>query len=256
VIGRYARALLLFGFAAMIARLFQTGDMAKYMSPSLDPLTALAGAVLALMGVVELARGGEARAEAHPSGPDHDEHGGHDWGEQATTVGLLLVPLLLGLFVPPRALGAAALGGESVVGALIVYAPNDVRRAASPPPPPAPIEDVPDLLGYLRRAGVDGVGQRARAVGIALPDAALQPGELALLRFSIAHCVADAQPLGVLVDASGAGARPESLATGGWVVVEGTIDVRERDDRRYVTIVADRVAPTDEPAQPYVRAGI
>ncbi len=51
---RFVRASLLLAFAALIGKLLLTGEMVKYMSPALDPLTALAGLVLGAMGVVEL----------------------------------------------------------------------------------------------------------------------------------------------------------------------------------------------------------
>ena len=63
----YARAALLGGFALLIAKLFLANQMVKYMSPSLDPLTALTGALLAVMAVMEL------RAARAP-GPLAEEH--------------------------------------------------------------------------------------------------------------------------------------------------------------------------------------
>ena len=248
MIHRYVRAALLFGFALLIAKLFVAGEMVKYMSPALDPLTALAGVVLAAMGVVEL-RGG--RADEPPEGAIDDHGLGADRAEQAVTSLLLVVPLALGFLVVPRALGASALGGEEVANLLLSFGAGPApARAAVPAPPPARIEDVPDLLAYLGRHGEAGLGQRVHVTGRVARSPRLEPDELALLRFSIAHCVADARPLGLLVVA----ARADTWAPDQWVRVEGTLDRRERDGDRLVSIVAETIAPIEEPSNPYLAA--
>ncbi len=188
---RLLRAVLLFGFAALVAKLFIAGEMVKYMAPALDPLTALTGVVLAAMGVVELA-GGSRHA--------HDHEHASDALEQSLTYALVILPLALGIFVTPRALGAGALGGESVASLLLAYAPGSAPVPGTAPPAPAkPIADTADILAYLQQAGVSGLGQRVHAVGLAIRSDALGEREFALLRYSIAHCVADARPLALLV---------------------------------------------------------
>lgn len=121
--GWLGRALLLLGLAFLIGKLFVAGEMVKYMSPTLDPLTALTGIVLAALGVLELVGAGRdgGRALHEPSrfsamsalARRHDE-GPHPAGlEDGLTDVLVLVFILLGLAVAPRALGSGALGGES-----------------------------------------------------------------------------------------------------------------------------------------------
>jgi len=238
--GRLLRAGLLLGFAGLIAKLFAAGEMVKYMTPALDPLTALTGVALAAMGVIELLGRGEAWESSRHAG------GGLD---QGLTYGLVLLPLALGLSVTPRALGPSALGGEGVAGLLLTFAPG-VAASGAVPPPTRPLADVPDLLAYLRQAGVGGVGQRVRATGVVARSDALGTDEFALLRYAIAHCVADARPLALLVTGvSAPGSAPDQ-----WVEVEGVLAVRERDGDRLVTIVAERVTPVEEPRNPYLSA--
>jgi uncharacterized repeat protein (TIGR03943 family) len=253
------RAAVLFGLAGLIGRLLLTGEMVKYMSPSLDPLTALAGIVAASMGLFEL-----RQTVSHlPSGAASDsdeplEHGeapGH-WSDQMVTAVVILVPILVGIFLTPRALGVGALGGEPINGLLLTLAPGSAT--ARPPARPAgtpPLEDVQGLIDALRAQGDGAFGQRIRATGVAAPGSDLADDELALLRFTIAHCVADARPLAVLVVAhdaqhvsAGAGALDQ------WVLVEGMLTTRERDGALLVTIQADRIERVSEPANPYVRS--
>ena len=236
---RLARSALLLGLAVLIAKLFATGQMALYMSPALDPLTALAAVVLASMGVLEAWVGlrGARAGHTEPAGVD-----------QTLTYLLVLVPLLLGLFVAPRALGSSALGGENVSSLVLSFA-----RQASPTAAgltTQPIDDVADLLAFLRRAGEAGVGQHVHALGLVARSNDLEPNEFVLLRYSIAHCVADARPIALLVVAPGAAA----WRTDTWVEIDGRLGSRERAGDRLVSILADRIVPTEEPSNPYLQA--
>ena len=238
--GRLVRAALLLGFAGLIAKLFAAGQMVKYMTPALDPLTALTGVALAVMGVVELLGSGDA-----------GDSGSHSGGvlDRGLTYGLVLLPLALGLFITPRALGSGALGGEAVARLLLTFASSSATPGSAPPPARPP-GDVAELLAYLRQAGVGGVGQRVRVMGVVARSDALETDEVALLRFAIAHCVADARPLALLV----AGGPVAGTAPDQWVEVEGVLALRERDGDRLVTIVAERVSVVEEPRNPYLSA--
>jgi uncharacterized repeat protein (TIGR03943 family) len=234
---RLARGALLLGFGALIAKLFAAGEMVRYMAPALDPLTALTGVVMAAMGVVEIA-GGSRHAHAHAA----------DAIEHALTYALVILPLALGLLVTPRALGAGALGGESVARLLLAYAPGPSPAAGATPPRPAkPIADTADLLGYLREAGLSGAGQRVRASGLALRADGLGAGEFVLLRYAIAHCVADARPVALLVAGHG-----DRMVVDRWVEVEGALAVTERDGSQLVTIAAEGARTIPEPPNPYL----
>jgi uncharacterized repeat protein (TIGR03943 family) len=234
---RLLRGLLLLGLAAMIGRLFASGEMVKYMSPALDPLTALAGLALVGMGLVELLGGGESEEHASPS-------------EQLLTSLVLLVPLALGLLYAPRALGAAALGGERIEGLLLSFGSEPAPPRSAPPPLARPIEDTPDLLAYLRQAGEQGVGQRVRLAGMVVRSEALASDEFGLLRYSIAHCVADARPVALLVRGGAAAAQ----AGDEWVQVEGRLASLERDGERLVAVEAETIRAIAEPANPYLAA--
>jgi uncharacterized repeat protein (TIGR03943 family) len=238
----YIRAALFFGFAVLIAKLFIANEMVKYMSAALDPLSVLTAVVLAIMGAMELRLGHAGRVM-------RDREDTSDPTEQLLTSLVLVVPLAIGLFMTPRALGASALGGESISGLLLTFPSAPAASdTAPPPPPPRPIEDVSDLLAYLRQHGVAGVGQRVQATGFVAPSEDLGSDELGLLRYSIAHCVADARPLGLLVVARD----DATWATDQWVQVTGTLQSRERDGDYLVTIVADSVTAIPEPSNPYL----
>jgi len=242
------RAVLLLASAGVIVKLFAAGEMVKYIAPPLDPLTALTAIVFAVMGAMEAGRAlfGRHASSGDDDVPGHDHEAG-DLLERLVTFGLVLLPLGLALFVSPRALGSSALGGERVTGMLLTFAPS--ATTATPPAPSAePLDDVGPLLAYLRKVGDAGIGRPARVTGMVVRSGALGPGEFVLLRYSIAHCVADARPVALLVAAR---AIPD-VAPDQWVEIEGDVASRERDGDRVVSIVARRITVVDEPRSPYL----
>jgi uncharacterized repeat protein (TIGR03943 family) len=236
---RLARAALLIGLGLVIAKLLLTGQMHYYLSPGLDPLSALTGALLVGMGALELRRVREPAGRVST--------------DLVVTLGVLAVPLLLGLTYTPRGLTTGALGGTPAAHLVLAFdagppSPVDV----APPAPRRAIDDVADLLGYLRQAGQTGVGQHVRVRGLVAHDDGLAADQFVLLRYSIVHCVADAQPLGFLV-------LNVPQTTGGWpsdqwVEIDGTLATQSRGGDRLVAIQADQIRPSEEPLEPYVSA--
>src|ERR671932_402037 len=125
--------------------------------------------------------------------------------------------------------------------------PRAVQSAAGPPE--QPIRDVPDLFRYLRTAGEGGVGQPVHLVGMVAHGDSLAADEFVLLRYSIVHCVADAQPLGLLVQTPDASAGASSAT---WVEVDGTLASTQHGGAHLVSVIASRVSPTREPPDPYL----
>ena len=78
----------------------------------------------------------------------------------------------------------------------------------------------------------------------------LAPNEFVLVRYAIVHCVADAQPLGVLIVAP----RGLSLGSDQWVEVDGTLTSEARGGSHLVGIRAEQIVPSDEPPDPYILA--
>jgi len=236
---RFVRSGVVLGTGVLIAKLLVTGQIHYYLSPTFDGLTAVTGLVLGGMGALELWRA----LRRSPS--VQAEHGGLD---AMLSLGVLAVPLVAGLLLSPRALGVSGLGGTPVSRLVLAF---DTEQAATPskaPAPRQPIADVGDLMAYLRRAGMGGVGQPVRALGLVARSEDLPPNEFVLVRYTIVHCVADAQPLGFLVVA------PDAVNVRGdqWVEVDGTLASELRGVDRLVGIQASRIVPTDEPTDPYV----
>jgi uncharacterized repeat protein (TIGR03943 family) len=242
--------VLLVGVTGLIVKLMLTGQMVKYMSPALDPLTLAAASVVLVMALAELSQVWRrpAAEHHHEATAEPDEHGHTHGGraEQALTVLLLGGSLALGLLLTPRALTTAALGGEDLAAYLLAFGPPPASRPVSMAAS-QPIEDVPELLSFVQRVGEGSLGQRVRVTGLVAPGGGLLPGEFAIMRYAIVHCVADARPLGLLISYNGA--TPPSSQ---WIEIEGVIALRERQGNRWLTIEATATRPVAEPANPYV----
>ncbi len=242
MIHHLARGLLLVALAGLIARLLVTGQLALYMSPALNPLTGCTGVILAAMGAFELwsaTRGGNAvDAGAHSAGLD-----------EGLTYLLVLLPVGLGLLTVPRALDSAALGGQDASRVVIAYSPIPVSGPVVPPA--QPIEDIASLFKYLRTAGEGGVGQPVHLVGMVARGESLSDGQFVLLRYTIVHCVADAQPIGLLVRTLPA---LSASTTNQWVEIDGTLASTDQGGSHLISVVATRVVPTDEPPDPYLQS--
>jgi uncharacterized repeat protein (TIGR03943 family) len=244
------------------------------MSPAFDPLTAATGAILAGMGAHEVwfAMLGRSRAGAHEKhgrpgaessrsgtgaherwwamdgrpGAESSRHGSRL--DEALSYALVLLPVGLGLLTAPRALDPNALGGQDATRVVVAY--SSTPPSGSVGPPVQPIRDVADLFSYLRTAGEEGVGQPVHLVGMVARGDTLSADQFVLLRYSIVHCVADAQPLGLLVEMPD---ESQGVSTAAWVEVDGTLASTQRGGAHLISVLARRVAPTSEPPDPYLQ---
>ena len=124
-------------------------------------------------------------------------------------------------------------------------------RLIAPGPPTQPIEDVADLFTYLRTAGEGGVGQPVHLIGVVARGSSLPADQFVLLRYTIVHCVADAQPIGLLVRLPPGAAES---TTNAWVQIDGTLASTEQGGAHLISVLATRITPTDEPPEPYLRS--
>jgi uncharacterized repeat protein (TIGR03943 family) len=168
--------------------------------------------------------------------PHEHRRGWHLW--------LLALPLLIGLLVPQRPLGAtaAALRGLATLGA----PPASGAGALSLPP------DQRDILEWIR--ALEGVpdsfalnGQPADVIGFVYRDARTPPGRFYAARFGITCCAADAAAFGIEVDWPA-----DDLAGDTWVRVRGSVEVLPGAERPRLLLHAPSVEIVPEPAQPYL----
>lgn len=251
---RWTQAVLLGLTGLYFAYTVASGHIRNYIAPRYMWLTWLAAGILLLLAVVralELGRGAGDHGHAHSGCDpvcDHDHGGGRIGGWVG--IGIVALPVVLGVLVPSQPLDSRAIEG-SISGSL-----GSIQAALGNVIDIAPQER--NVLDWLRAFNTaDDLaqlsGQEAELVGFVYRDARFERAtQFMIARFVISCCVADAQAIGIVVESPQAG----SLSEDTWVRVRGTFEVKEFDGVRSPVLVAfpgeDGLTPSDPPDHPYL----
>jgi len=162
--------------------------------------------------------------------------------------GLLLVslPVLLGVIVTPRPLGAAALSNREVslesLTSVALQERTAVLRASE--------RTVLDWLIEFQRADnpADLSGQEAQVIGFVYRDSRFTDDTFMAGRFIVSCCVADADPIGLIVQSADAG----QFAEDQWLEIRGAFQMGTFDGQETPLLIATEINPVDPPAQPYL----
>jgi uncharacterized repeat protein (TIGR03943 family) len=240
------QALLLAGLGLYLIEKLWSGAVFFYINERFLPLIVF-GAVAALA----LAAGAawrwlrpEPEHDHHAPDPDHAPARLPVW-----TVALVGLPLLLGLAVPARPLGASAIDSKGLNtsgGALLTVAGG----------PAVQLEIAPDqrtVLDWVRAFNYADdpavfTDQPADVIGFVYRPAGLGPRQFMVSRFIVTCCAADASGVALLVEWPDAPA----LVENDWVRVRGAVRVAELDGRPIPLVQAASVEPTEQPEHPYM----
>lgn len=181
--------------------------------------------------------------------PSHDHAHDHNHDHNLTWVGLFIValPLILGWLVPPRPLGAGAIGNREIgLGTLSsVAAPTGNENMGLV----AGEKNIMDWLNDFQHQDVSAfVGQEAHVIGFVYRDDRFTANTFMIGRFVLSCCVADAAPVGLVVQTADA----IQLDGDQWVDVTGHFIVDTFDGIEMPILVADTLTETEPPAQPYL----
>ncbi len=252
------KALALVAMGLFLYSRYLTGSLLFYINERFVWLTVLASIGFVLVGLSYRYRAQYSDPHGHHDHDhhdhhDHDHHDHHDHGDhqhgQLTWAGLLLVvsPIVLGLLIPPKPLGAAAMGNRdlSVKSLTSVAAPENAILSK-----PKADKNILDWLIEFQSAGSPAAltGKTAKVTGFIYRDERFGPNEFMVSRFTISCCAADAAPLGLLVRA----ANPVTLPDDSWVEVRGQFEAGQLDGEAVPIIVAAEIIPTEVPEQPYL----
>jgi len=158
------------------------------------------------------------------------------------------VPLIIGLIIPSKPLGAAAVGtnGVNMSYTGLNGSANSTQLTTS-----SADRNVLDWVkAFNMTSNVDEfTGQSADLIGFVYRDIRFdkQP-RFMVARFTISCCVADAVAIGVIVQSDQA----PKLAPDSWIHVKGKFQVQDFNNQKTPILVADLVQPTTQPDQPYL----
>jgi uncharacterized repeat protein (TIGR03943 family) len=232
---RAVKTFVLIALGAFLYSRLMNGTLLFYINQRFVTLTLLAAVGLILVGASYYRR------------PEQEQEHSHD---ALSWVGLLIVslPMVLGWLVPPKPLGAAAIGNREI----------NIGTLSSVTPPRGGIEsglvtgerNILDWLTEFQRLSDPAAfaGQAAHVIGFVYRDDRFSQDRFMVARFTVSCCVADAAPIGLIVQ------WPESasLPTDQWVEVSGRFAVGVFDGAEIPVLVAEEIVPTEPPAQPYL----
>jgi uncharacterized repeat protein (TIGR03943 family) len=241
---------LLLAVGGISVRLGVTDAALAYVKPGMQPLLAVAGVFLVVLGgltVVRAFRGKPDPVDLH--GHTDDEILGHQPGHGPAVAWLLTLPLLALLLVAPPPLGAFAASRQS-------DRPPTARETAFGALPPAGADGVVELpvSEYVYRALYDEAeslaGETVRLSGFVTPTEDPETAFM-LTRFMLACCAADGQAINVAVRTD----QPAPPADT-WLEIDGTWEPRPGHVPGEYTpdpplLQAETIREIEAPSQPY-----
>jgi uncharacterized repeat protein (TIGR03943 family) len=205
--------------------------------------------------------GSDDHGHSHDQGDDHyhdhyhdhgHDHADHNHEHRLTWVGALLVltPIILGIVVTPRPLGASAMDVRQVdvTTAGIGSLPAAVRAAQEKAAGERNVLEWNQTFQTTQDAHTALAGEPVDVIGFVYRDERFGNDQFFVTRFVVSCCAADAAVSGVVVE------WPEgaALETDAWVRVTGTLAAGQLGDTTLPVVRAQSVDPVDPPQQPYL----
>ena len=226
------KALTLLGLGLYLYSRIYTGTLLFYINQRFAWLVMMAGIVL-------MAVSGSYR---YRSNDDHAHHAhAFSWG------GVVLIGILiaLGLLVPPKPLGASAMGNREVnLGTLVSSQGNSVM------PTRGGEKNILDWLIAFQNTPDPAAftDQSAHLIGFVYRDDRFNSESFMLSRFVVSCCVADATAIGLIVRSPQAASLPGDQ----WVEVSGHFEPGEFSGKPTPILVTEAITRTTAPNQPYL----
>lgn len=247
------KGLLLLGLGIFLFTRITSGTLNYYISQRFDWLTV--AAVIGLLVVGMSYRYLLQEAEDTPAAPDDpapvpsgevDHHHGHALGWSGFV--LISLPIVLGLLVPPRPLGVAALQNREIsAGGIDSVLPAAVRTSV--------VQDssertILDWVLAFHQGERPAETDTADVVGFVYLDVATEEVQFTLTRFVVGCCAADAMAVGLPVNLAAGLVSEGELEEGQWVRVVGQFAARGGND--IPVLMAEQLEAVPEPNQPYL----
>ena len=243
---RALKGLVLIGLALFLTSSIRNGTLLFYINRRFAWLTWIATILLVLIAFAYQRTARTRQSQDHAQDSVRDHHA-HPHGRESAWIALALValPLLLGLLVPPRPLGAQAVEGREVnTGG--VGLDNDELLFSRP----AAERNILDWLRAFNAASDPSLwnSEGATVIGFVYRDDSFAVGQFMVSRFVVSCCVADATVVGLIVR------WPDSLdlPLDGWVEVRGAFEAGQFKGEPSPILIADSVKPISPLDQPYL----
>lgn len=237
----------------LAGRLFG-GTLSYYIHPRFNGLVGGTAIVLILVGIIyavqhrqQLLTGMNEDHHDHPHEHDSDHPHSHDLSWLGLSI--LMIPVILGIMIQPKPLGAPALDNRDVSAGALSSAktPGSSKLAFTSDSGERNILEWLYLFQTSKDAS-DFDGQQAKVVGFVYRDDRFLDSQFLVSRFTVSCCVADAFPVGLIVQ------WPDTpdLLDDEWVEVTGRFEERDFAGYSIPVLIADTVSKTAVPSEPYL----
>ncbi|HEY3342565.1 MAG TPA: TIGR03943 family protein [Anaerolineae bacterium] len=242
------KAVVLAGLALMFYAKISDGTLTFYINARFAWLSFVAVLIFAALAMTLVYQITERRRAEQMNEREHERIPLLVNGRKLSWAGvaIMAIPMLLGLIVPARPLGASAVSSRGI-GLNAPDRPGTAKGSQNAQSGPK------NVLDWLRDFGSNAdpasfKGQAVDVTGFVYRDPRNGTEQFWVSRFTISCCVADATAIGMLVQT----AQAASLKNDSWVHVTGKLDVGEFAGEKVPMILPDKISPTDQPQNPYL----
>jgi putative membrane protein len=255
---RVSKVVILLGLGFYFIYMITSGSINNYINPQWAWLCWTACGLFFLLGGVSgyaLIREWQARrlvaaiALAEQTGNDHDHghsHNGHTHTAVSWPVlGVLVVPLVLGMGVPSKALGSSSMSNNAGSAA------SFVEKSGVPHDDPIRWNIWDWQRTYNANVHPDDWfnGRQADVTGFVYHPQGVEPDQFVLARYVMRHCAADAFGVGLLVRWPGG----DKLPSDTWVHIGGSMLIDKFQGEETLLMVAQNLDDKiGEPDTPYI----
>lgn len=227
-----------------LAEKLWSGSIFFFINQRFVPLI-LFGAAAAIVLAAGAAWLWARRPTAHAHDHDHARTPAHfPFG----TVVLVTLPLVLGLAIPARPLGASAVDNKGLnTSAPLSASGGGAATTLQIAPEERTILDWVRAFNYAPDASAFN-DQPADVVGFVYRNNRLAENQFMIGRFIVTCCAADASAVALIAEWPEAAQLPENA----WVRVRGPVRAAELDGQAIPLIAATHVEPVAQPEQPYM----
>ncbi len=241
---RYSQSLLLIALGVFLTAKIVSGKLTWYIHPRFIPLTILAVIVLVLIGLVVFRAGNQ-------TGPENnnrdDEEPGHEHGPSVWRLGVIMLPLAVGVLIPAHPLTASAMAGKGISSAVPITAAGSATIQFGQQADTRNILQWNDLFNSNSDPSTY-LGQEANVIGFVYHDSNLKDGQFLVGRFALVCCPADAFAVVMVVNWP----KSAALPTNQWVKVKGPVQSVQFNGQTLPSIQAVSVDFVDPPPQTYL----
>lgn len=238
---RSFQGLILLGLSIFFASKAANGQLTWYINARFIPLTIFGIVMLAILTQTIFSEIKRSRQREQQG--EHD----HDHTPAPAALWMMLVPLLIGILIPPRPLDSSAFSTKGFsTNAPLVSADSSARLFETP-------SEERNVLDWIKLFNYEEdiaqfVGQRASVIGFVYFDEQLEADQFFVSRFVVSCCAADGFAIAMPAEWDAAA----DLKQDSWVLVKGEVQAITLNGRRVPLLVADSVQEVPIPNQPYL----